>query len=98
MGTDRPRLRPWLRLRFFNGVAAELRVGIDEGHLGAGLFLGNVLEQDAEHLGVVRADQELVGVLLGVVQFGGKRGAGHQDVAVAVQLGVDGLEKPVESP
>jgi hypothetical protein len=32
-----------------------------------------------------------LGYFLRVVQLGGERGAGHQDVAVAVQLGVDGL-------
>ncbi|MNE42828.1 hypothetical protein D3C80_1369770 [compost metagenome] len=50
-----------------------------------------MLEQNAEHLGVVGADQELVGVLLRVVEFGGERGAGHHDGAVAVEFGVDGL-------
>ncbi|MPM88812.1 hypothetical protein SDC9_135916 [bioreactor metagenome] len=82
-----------LGFALFNRVAAKLGVGIDEGHLGTRLFLGNVLEQDAEHLGVVGADQELVRVLLRVVQFGGKRGTGHEDVAVALQLGVDGFGK-----
>ncbi|WP_305806632.1 hypothetical protein, partial [Stenotrophomonas sp. YIM B06876] len=50
-----------------------------------------MLEQDAEHLGVVGADQELVRVLLRVVQFRCERGAGHQRAATAFELGVDGL-------
>ena len=81
------------RLAGLDGVAAEFGVGVDEGHLGARLFLGDVLEQDAEHLRVVGSHEELVRVLGRVVELGGEGGARHEDGAVAVQLGVDGLGK-----
>ena len=74
-------------------IAAEFGIGIDKRHFGTRLFLGNVAQQDAEHFGVVGADQELVRVFHRVVQLGRKRGTGHQDVAGAFQFGVDGLGK-----
>ena len=61
-----------LGLALFNRVAAKFRVGIDEGHLGTRFFLGNVLEQNAEHLGVVGAHQKLVWVFFRVVQLAGE--------------------------
>ena len=82
----------------FDRITPELGIGVHESDRGAGALFGDVLQENAEHLGVVRSHEKLRRDFLGIVELGGERGPRHQDTAHPVEFGLMVLEKPVESP
>ncbi len=55
-----------------NGISAEFRVTVEKGHVGAGLLLGNIFQQNIEHVTVGGSGYEDIGVGSGIGQFAGK--------------------------